>query len=301
MPRVVTLPNRGRLIVATDMQGNVADFERLCVVFEQAAAEDEGAVLVVTGDLVHGPEIPRHHWPEYLGTYFLADSVQVLERAQRLAERHPGRVHYLLGNHEHAHIGGPVVSKFFANEALRLERLLGPLRTREVREWLASWPLLAYAETAGILMTHGAPNAIIESAACVERTRLDPPGGSEGVVDELLAELLWARTASEARARAFMAAIHPALRIAVYGHDVAREGFAIDREPLLCVSSSFGCFDGDKLYLSWDLGQPAHSAHELAAGGLRPLYPDAPTVYRKRAGDTLPALAEVAPAPGTRA
>ena len=90
--------------------------------------------------------------------------------------------------------------------------------------------------------------------------------------------------ASEARARAFMSAIDPDLTVAIYGHDVAREGFAIDREPLLCISTSFGCFDGDKLYLDWDLQTRAPTARHLADEGLRPLYPDAPPVYRKKGG-----------------
>jgi hypothetical protein len=277
--RVAELPDRGRLIVATDLQGNVNDFVRVEQIFEEAVVAPEGAVLVITGDLVHGPEIPLDHWPEYLGSYFMADSVALLERAEKLAERHPGRVHYLLGNHEHAHVGGPVVSKFFANEALRLERLLGGERTASVRDWFATWPLVALARRAGLLMLHGAPNAVLSGPADLEEVVLDPQ--VEGVVDELLAELLWARTASEVRARAFLRTFDDTLRVAVYGHDVAREGYAIDREPLLCLSSSFGCYDGDKLILDWDLSEPAESAADVARRGLKPLYPAAPTVYRK--------------------
>ena len=280
MPRVVELPDRGRLIVATDLQGNLADFERVGDIFDRAAAEPDGAVLVVTGDLVHGPEIPRAHWPEYLGSYFRADSAAVLQCAEDLAERHPGRVHYLLGNHEHAHIGGPVVSKFFANEAHRLEQLMGPARSAFVRDWFRSWPLVAMARRARLLMLHAAPNAAISSSDDVERVRLDPPGGAEGVVDGVLAELLWARTASEERARAFLRAFDPELRVAVYGHDVVREGFAIDREPLLCISTSFGCYDGDKLYLEWDLAEAAESASQVALHGLKALYPDAEPIFR---------------------
>jgi calcineurin-like phosphoesterase family protein len=280
VPRVVELPDRGRLIVATDLQGNVADFERISRIFRKAAAEPDGAALVVTGDLVHGPEIPETHWPEYLGTYFRADSKRLLELAEELAQDHPGRVHYLLGNHEHAHIGGPIVSKFFANEALRLERLMGADRSQLVRAWFRSWPLVAVARRAGILMLHAAPNAPITSPSDLERVRLDPPGGPEGVVDEVLAEVLWARTASESRAWSFLRAFDAQLQVAIFGHDVARAGYGIDHEPLLCISTSFGCFDGDKLYLDWDLARPARSAHEVASLGLRPLHPEAKPVFR---------------------
>ncbi len=300
MPRVVTLPNRGRLIVGTDFQGNVADFDRLAALFEKAAERPDGATLVVTGDLVHGPEIVRQRWPEYLGSFYVSDSVRVLQAAVRLSEKFPGRVHYLLGNHEHAHIGGPIVSKFFADEANRLEVLLGPSQTQRIRSWFATWPLVVHAPSAGIILTHGAPNAIIESAEDVECARLELPDGEIGGVDELVAELLWARSASEARARAFMAAIHPDLNVAIYGHDVARAGYAIDREPLLCISTSFGCFDGDKLYLDWDLARSATSAAELAADALFPLYPDAPPVYGKRISEHATPEPDVARAGGTQ-
>ncbi len=279
--RLVELPDKGRVIVATDLQGNLVDFERVAKAFEEAAAGPDGAVLVVTGDLVHGPEIPERHWPDYLGSYFHADSVRLLERAEQLAQRHPGRVHYLLGNHEHAHVGGPVVSKFFATEALRLAQLLGAERTSWARKWIESWPLVAVARRAGLLMLHGAPNALIHSAADLEAIELAPAGGPEGVVDELLAELLWARTASTVRARTFLTAIDSRLRVALFGHDVVRGGYAIDREPLLCISTSFGCHDGDKAYVDWDLSQPAASAGQVAREGVRPLYPECSPVYRR--------------------
>src|SRR5262245_45874524 len=102
--RVVVLPERGKLIVATDLQGNVPDFHRVAEIFERAAASPEGAVLVITGDLVHGPELSESDWPDYLGSYYRGDSKTVLEQARALADRYPGRVYYLLGNHEHAHV-----------------------------------------------------------------------------------------------------------------------------------------------------------------------------------------------------
>jgi hypothetical protein len=75
-------------------------------------------------------------------------------------------------------------------------------------------------------------------------------------------------------------ALDPEARVAIYGHDVARAGYAVEREPLLCVSTSFGCFDGDKLYLEWDLACPAESARDVAKQGLRALHPGIAPVHR---------------------
>lgn len=287
VPRVVELPDRGRLFVATDLQGNLRDFQRIASLFEQAAKEPDGAVLVLTGDLIHGPEIPQPYWPEYLGSYFSADSTELLRQAEALADKYRGHVHYLLGNHEHAHVGGPVVSKFFPNEALRLERLMGREMTRRVHRWFESWPLVAVAREAGMLMMHAAPNATIRSGEDLERIRFraQPPGAPPHLVDETLAEILWARTTSTARARAFLDALGDGLNVVVYGHDVVREGHLVEREPLLCVSSSFGCFDGDKMYVEWKLSERAESAEDLVERGLRPLYPDQKPVYREPRSD----------------
>lgn len=281
--RVVVLPERGKLIVATDLQGNTADFDRVAEIYEEAARGRDGAVLVITGDLVHGPELSESQWPDYLGSYYHGDSKTVLERARALADRHPGRVYYLLGNHEHAHVGGPIVSKFFPDEARRLEELLGPEGTQQMRDWLRTWPFVAVAPRARFLMMHAAPHARIESREDLERLPLD--GFFDVPLEEMatrgtIGALLWARTTTTERAFSFLRAIDPSTRVAIYGHDVARAGYAIDREPLLCISTSFGCYDGDKLYLEWELDEPAHSAADVARRGLRPLYPGAQPVYR---------------------
>ncbi len=283
MPRVVELPDRGRLIVATDVQGHVADFDCVARRFTEAMKDKDGAILVVTGDLVHGPELEERDWPDYLGSFYHGDSKTVLEHAAELEDRFPGRVHYLLGNHEHSHVGGPVVSKFFPDEAERLEQLLGVEGTLRMRAWLKTWPFVALAKKARIVMMHAAPHAKIKSTEDLERLPLD--GSYDIPLEDMAARstlgaLLWARTTSTERAFAFLHAIDPEARVAVYGHDVARTGYAIEREPLLCVSTSFGCYDGDKLYLEWDLSQPVESAQHLSSG-LRVLYPDIPPTYRE--------------------
>lgn len=283
MRRVIHLPDRGKLIVATDVQGNVADFDRVAAIFEDAAKDADGAYLVVTGDLVHGPELTEDEWPDYLGSFYHGDSKTVLEHAHELSERHPGRVFFLLGNHEHAHVGGPVVSKFFPDEARRLEDLLGEDGTRRMRAWLRTWPFVAVAKRARLVMLHAAPHAKIKSAEDLDRLPLE--GFYDVPLEDMAARgtlgaLLWARTTSTERGYEFLRAIDAEARVAVYGHDVARAGFAVDREPLLCVSTSFGCFDGDKLYLEWDLAEPAVSARDTAKKGLRVLHPEAPPIHR---------------------
>jgi hypothetical protein len=287
MSRVVVLPGRGTLLAATDLHGNLPDFQALARRFlDLAEAAADPPHLLLCGDLVHGPALARDDWPEHLGDFYADASADLLDEARRLQQRFPGRVHYLLGNHEHAHLGGPRLSKFHPDEARHLEESYGTARFGAVRDWMAGWPLAAVAPAAGIAFTHAAPHAVIASAADLDAA---PLTGHEHVPLHEMAgsgvagALLWARTTTAARAAAFLRALHPGCRVAVFGHDVIREGHLIEHEPLLCVSTSFGCHDGDKVYLEWDLAVPAASAAAVARTGLRPLHPAAHPVHRRPA------------------
>jgi hypothetical protein len=148
---------------------------------------------------------------------------------------------------------------------------------------VSTWPFVAIAPEAGLCMMHAAPHVAIQSRTELEMLSLTVPEDEEIDLDDrsTIIALLWARSTSSDRARSFLRAIDPRLTLAVYGHDVAHAGYAIDREPLLCVSSSFGCFDGDKLYLSWELDRRAESAEHVARDGLRSLYPAMTPVHRR--------------------
>jgi hypothetical protein len=279
MSRVLTLPARGTLVVATDLHGNLGDFEAVVARFEALRDKDMRPQLVVCGDLVHGPAILPAAWPEHLGTFYEDRSVELLAAAEALQRGHPGQVHYLLGNHEHAHLGGPRLDKFHPDEAATLEQRYGPAGFEPVRRWLAGWPWAAVAPAAGLVLTHAAPHAQITSATDLDATPLD---GYEHIAPNdmptagPLGALLWARTTTPDRAHAFLRALDPGARVAVHGHDPVREGYVVEHEPLLCISTSFACHDADKTYLEWDLAVAASSAGEVARTGLRRLYPGSP-------------------------
>jgi hypothetical protein len=283
MRRVFRLPAKGTLLAVTDLHGNVADFRAVVARFNDLLGSGSEPHLLFCGDLPHGPAIAETDWPDHLGTFYQDQTPQLLAEAQRLQAAHPGRVHFLLGNHEHAHLGGPKLAKFHPDEAANLELRYPVGGFEPIRSWWARWPIAAVAPAAGIAFTHAAPHARITSAADLDHVSLT--GYESRPLHEMteagpLGALLWARTTTPERAFAFLRALEPTCRVAVFGHDVAREGHLIEHEPLLCVSSSFGCHDGDKLYLEWDLARPAPSAAVVASEGLRPVHPQARQVYR---------------------
>jgi Calcineurin-like phosphoesterase len=277
MGRILWLPKRGRLFAATDLQGNLEDFARIRELFVKSLLRREDSYLLFTGDLIHGPEIPPEHWPSYLGDFYHDQSGEVVLQFANLAEQFPGRVHCLLGNHEHAHIGGPSTAKFHDDDVLALEYAIGPQNTERLKQLFRAFPLLAISPC-GIVFTHGAPAAAPVSPEEVEQTSYE---GYETATyedlarDRVLGPLLWSRGCEPSRATAFLQAIAgESGHIAAFGHDVVPSGYECNGAEQICFSTSFGLFNKDKVYLDLDLASHYRSVHDLRDDiEIRKLYP----------------------------
>ncbi len=276
MARVLRLPDHGRLLVCTDLQGCMRDFRRFVEVFEQALLDHQGdAHALFTGDLIHGPHIDPEDWPDFLGEYYRDASGEVMMAYAALAAQYPGRVHALMGNHEHGHVGGPHTAKFAADEVILLEQILGPASTARMRGIIQTFSLAAVSRC-GAVFTNGAPAAEIESIADIEAADLSGAGFAsplEILDTPVVGRILWARSATHGEARRFLRALGGT--IAIYGHDVVPEGFEITGDEQICVSTSFGLYDPNKIYVSLDLAARYKNVHDLRIGHeLLPLYPD---------------------------
>ena len=120
MRRHVVLPERGVLLVSTDVHGNLADFVRLEEIFAAEIAREPETHWVILGDVVHGPdERARVSHPDWYG--YADDSMAIVDRILAAEAAAPGRVHFVLGNHDHGHVGGPHTAKFHADEVAALE------------------------------------------------------------------------------------------------------------------------------------------------------------------------------------
>ena len=252
------------------------DFERMVVLFEQALLDHQGdAHILFTGDLIHGPHIEPEDWPDFLGEYYRDASGDVMMAYAALTARYPGRVHALLGNHEHGHIGGPHTAKFAADEVALLEQILGPAVTARMRAIIQTFALAAVSRC-GVVFTHGAPAAQIDSITELEAADLSGANYASplDVLDTpIVGKILWARSATEAEAKRFLRAMHGT--IAIYGHDVIPEGFETSGDCQMVVSTSFGVFDCNKIYISLDLSARYRGVNDLRIGHeVLPLYPE---------------------------
>ncbi len=277
--KVARLPREGTLLVATDLQGNWADYCALKEIYAVEKAKGTNPTLLFCGDMVHGPSEEIAHpetWPDFLGTLYEDQSARlILDIIDFAAEEN---VVALLGNHEHAHVGGPVVSKFHPDEAAVLNATLGD-RCEEVCSFLSGLPLIAVAEC-GASFCHGAPRRTEPDLDSFEV--IDYQGFDEASIVSIhehttLGALLWSRHATPEQARAFLEATSvtdkPAGFVA-FGHDVVRDGYERIGDEQLCLSTSFGLDDVNKHYLRIDLSKRYDSVHDLRLGNeLLQLYP----------------------------
>lgn len=265
--RLLRLPEKGELLICTDLHGNLRDFGTMVGLFEQRLAEGTDPFLLFTGDLIHGPSCTPEEWPEYLGSYFPDESGEVVEGFIRLQERHPTQVACLLGNHEHSHVGGPHTPKFWPDETMYFEQSVGPKRAKRFKKLFRTFPAVALAPC-GVVVTHAAPNAEIGGPAEIEELRYE--GFEELPISSLeemplLGRLLWSRRCPPRVARRFLDAlsVDQSLDLVVYGHEIVPEGYERIGEEQLLLSTSFGVPDGNKTYLVLDLTGRYRSAKDL--------------------------------------
>src|SRR5262249_55806338 len=128
----------------------------------------------------------------------------------------------------------------------------------------------------GAVFTHGAPAAQIDSITELEAADLSGAHYAsplEVLDTPVVGRILWARSATEAEARRFLRAT--GAMISIYGHDVIPEGFETVGDEQIVVSTSFGVFDSNKVYVSLDLAGRYRTVHDLRIGHeILPLYPD---------------------------
>ena len=269
--KVARLPDRGVLLISTDLQGHRRDYEAMKAVYAAEEAAGNQPVLAFCGDMVHGPGaeiIESGRWPSHLGPAYIDQSDEILRDFESWTRK--ARAFSLLGNHEHAHVGGPRVSRFHLDEAAALNAALGR-DARRMREFMSSFPLLATGRC-GVVLCHGAPAATEATAAAFETIRYD--GFSHLSLFRMhgqgtLGALLWARCANEKQSSALLSTLRPDDKPAgfvVFGHDIVPEGIEKESATQLRLSTSFGVEDRNKAYLRLDLSRRYRSTDDLRDG-----------------------------------
>lgn len=271
-PRHLILPAHGTLLVNTDVHGSAEDFARMRAVFE---ASDEHTHWAVLGDIVHGPDAAaRARRPEL---YDYPDrSADIARQIRELQTVYPGRVHFVLGNHDWAHIGGPRVGKFYPDEAAYLESTLTADEVAELHALFADALLCLIAPCGGFL-AHASPGALFDSLEELDAIELG------GTLDDrqhaLVRELTTFYGQRQAVSRSFLEHVSDLsglpLRFVVHGHDRDEAGWFAHEQTQICPVI-FGAPRENRRYLRLDLAARYHSVDDLRDGHeIRRLWDDA--------------------------
>jgi hypothetical protein len=265
MSRHTWLPARGTLFVSTDLHGNGEDFRALRARFLHAVERDPQVHWAVLGDTVHGPdEASRSESPELYG--YPDESGAIVVELLGLRQRYPERVHYVLGNHDHAHIGGPRTRKFYDDEAATLEARLSSAERTALRA-LFTTAKLALLSPCGALLCHGSPDDTLRAAADLDAIPLEP-ARCDAYQRRVLATFLTSygqRGEVTARLLQRLSAGCPPLTFVVHGHDRDESGWFIEGDNQACPVL-FGAPRAHKRFLRLDLSARYPSVHALREG-----------------------------------
>ena len=149
--KLIELPNYGRLMVVSDLHGNLNDYEKYIGLWD---CQDPDFHIVFLGDLIHSP-------------YFNDKSVELLDDVIEKDKKYPN-FHVLLGNHEWAHIVHRDIFKNGENIREDFEYLISykkgtiePAITEYIR-FFKSMPFFVKTEN-GIFLSHAGPSRKVKS------------------------------------------------------------------------------------------------------------------------------------------
>lgn len=263
--RLLVLPPRGHALVSTDMHGNGDDFRRLRALFLALAARDPELHWVVLGDAVHGPnDRARASAPEYYD--YPDESWEIVAGLIELAAERPGRVHYVLGNHDYGHIGGTRTSKFFDDEVANLESRLDLADVERLRAYFRR-AVLAVVAPCGALLCHGSPDDRLRAIGDLDRIALPPAPGDDYGCEVVRGFLTFYGQKGEVTERLLAVASQAGHRMVMvlHGHDRTPEGWFVEGGNQGCPVL-FGALRERKSVVLLDLGATYASIGELREG-----------------------------------
>lgn len=260
------LPSRGVLLVSTDVHGNAEDFGRLEAIFRDLRARERETHWVILGDIVHAPDAPARAAEPELYDYD-DGSMEIVDRVLALREEAPDHVHFVLGNHDHGHVGGHHTAKFHDDEVDALESKLSEGERERLRGLFAE-ALLAVAAPCGVLLTHGSPSDALVDLSALDALPLDVrvmKYRERAVIRTLLGSYGQPDAVSKKMLGQVSSASGLELGVVIHGHDRDLEGYCSTGDHQACPVI-FGAPRANKRYVLLDLGARYRSVSDLREG-----------------------------------
>lgn len=258
--RALYLPAEGEVWITGDLHGNADNLKAFAA---QAALDEHPDRFLIVQEIVHA-------------RFITADNrdlsfVAILE-AIRLQARYPGRVHYLLGNHDLAvHLdrelvkGGKYLNRYLFRGMAYMYRDRWEDVLREYRAFIAGMPAAVFAPN-GVFMAHSTPKRpFIPSLSRGYLEETGPQVPLQG--QKALAALVNGRDYAPETAEAFCDQL--GVDLLLCGHTPTSKGFKVPNERHLIIDSQHE----KARYVQFDLARKFESSLELAREGMGLLVP----------------------------
>lgn len=261
--RCLCLPGWGTLIVSTDIHGNYSDFDRLKSRFLEFRANRRDVCWLQLGDIIHGPndEAKRKN-PDL---YDYPDrSAEIVKEFIELQHAYPDSIRFLLGNHEHAHIGGNKTRKFYTDEAVQLEKQLSSAEIKIMHRFFNEAPLVGMGPC-GLLFCHGSPDSRfyhLKQLIGLNYNRQECSDEDYELLSSMLNSYGQKKEITDKVLKAISRCTGFDLSILVHGHDRDEEGWFAEGGNQLCPVI-FGAPNEKKRYLEIDLHYCYRSLNDL--------------------------------------
>ena len=254
MNRVVNI-NKGRLMIVNDLHGDINDYKQVKMIFLKLLEAGEADYLVFNGDVIHA----------YAGEDC---SVEMLDDIIKMIKEHPGKIIYLLGNHEFVHVYGLALHKGGLEFTGHFKQDAGD----KLLEYVNFFKSLAFAirTKGGILICHNGAADIDYSPGM-----LDDFEHKEGL-KEVLWEILMNKNEFQYGTERYKSYLNKALnvfnaRFMITGHIPCEKGFEVVLGEQLRVNSGYGAGKSKKRYLIVD-GEKSYIDINGLLSGVKHLY-----------------------------
>jgi len=252
--RSVVLPSTGELWLTGDLHGNLDNLKRFVSL---ADLDNNPERILVLQEIVHSRLITADNRD--------LSFVAIME-AIRLQARYPGRVYYLLGNHDFAvHIdrelvkGGKYLNRYLFRGMAYMYRDRYEDVLTEYRKFIADMPAALIAPAAGVFMAHSTPKrayvpALSQSYLAEEAA--EKPLKKQRAINAMVNGRDYAPETADAFADQMECDVF------LCGHTPTNKGWRIPNKRHLILDSQHN----KAHYVTFDLGQRYTSAEELSAG-----------------------------------
>lgn len=240
--KFIKLPSKGRLLIVTDLHGNLEDYEKYIDLWD---CYDPNYHIVFVGDFIHS--IDENDY-----------SIEIIEDVIDKFKKYPN-FHPLLGNHEWSHIVGTNIFKGFQNQTYEFEKLISD-KKGELEPYLSNYinffkkmPYFVKTNN-GIFISHTGPSKSIKSMNDFNKIF------NNDYDFKSLHDFLWNRfdnDYNENDVDNFLKIVGS--KCMVVGHTVV-DGFLIYGNQMI-LSSSFAT--DNKAYLDIDLSEPINNMDDL--------------------------------------